>query len=37
MHYLTHRYHRMKKHKFGVMYLGMLFMETSLAPREYEK
>jgi hypothetical protein len=37
MHYVIHRFHRMQKHKFGVMCLGALFMETALGPPEHEK
>jgi hypothetical protein len=37
MHYVTHRSHRMKKHKFGLTCSGTLFTETALSPPEHEK
>jgi hypothetical protein len=37
MHYMSHSSHWMKKHKFGVMCPGALFMETALGPPEHEK
>jgi hypothetical protein len=36
-HYVTRRSHMMQIHKFNVMYLGTLFMETTLGPPEHEK
>jgi hypothetical protein len=37
MHCVTHRYHQMQKHKFGITILGVLFMEPALGPLEHEK
>jgi hypothetical protein len=37
MHYVTHRSHRMQKHKFYVMCPDVLLMETASAPPEHEK
>jgi hypothetical protein len=37
MHYVTHRSHRVQKHKFGVMCPGALFMETTSGPPKQEK
>jgi hypothetical protein len=37
MHYVNHISHRMQKDKFGVMFVGMLFMESVLVPPEHEK
>jgi hypothetical protein len=34
---VTHRSHRMQKHKFGVMCPGTLAMETASCPPEHEK
>jgi hypothetical protein len=34
---MTHRSHRMQKHKFGVMCPDMLYMETASGPPEHEK
>jgi hypothetical protein len=37
MHYMTHRSHRMQKHKFGVTCSSTLFMKTAPGPPEHEK
>jgi hypothetical protein len=37
MHYVTHRSHRMQKHKFYVTCPDVLLMETTSVPPEYEK
>jgi hypothetical protein len=37
MHYVTHRSHRIKKHKYGVTCPDALFMETAPGPSEHEK
>jgi hypothetical protein len=37
MHYVTHKSHRMQKHKFGVMCPGALFMENAPGQLEHEK
>jgi hypothetical protein len=37
MHYVPHRSHWIKKHKFGVTCLVALFMESVLVPPEHEK
>jgi hypothetical protein len=34
---VTHRSHQMRKHKFGVMCPGALFMEITPGPPEHEK
>jgi hypothetical protein len=34
---VTRRSHWMQKHKFGVMCIGVLFMETAPGPPEHEK
>jgi hypothetical protein len=36
-HYVTHRSHRIKKHKYGVTCPDALFMETAPGPPEHEK
>jgi hypothetical protein len=36
MHYVTHRSHRMQKHKFGVTSPDSLFMETTPSLPEHE-
>jgi hypothetical protein len=36
MHYVTHKSHRMQKHKFGITCLGMLFVESVHFPPERE-
>jgi hypothetical protein len=37
MHYVTHRSHRMQKHKFGVMCPGALFVKSVSVQPEHEK
>jgi hypothetical protein len=37
MHYVTHGYTTMQKHKFGVMYPNALFVESAPGPLEREK
>jgi hypothetical protein len=37
MHYEIRRSHRMKKHKFGVTCLGVLFVKSVLVPPEHLK
>jgi hypothetical protein len=37
MHYVTHRSHRMQKHKFDVTCLDPLFVESVLVPPEHKK
>jgi hypothetical protein len=37
MHYVTHRSHRIQKHKFGVMCPGRLFVESVPVPPEQKK
>jgi hypothetical protein len=37
MHYMTHVFDQMQKHKFGVTCLGAFFVETLLVPPEDEK
>jgi hypothetical protein len=37
MHYVTHRSHRMQKHKFSVTCPITLLMETTPGPPEHEK
>jgi hypothetical protein len=37
MHYVTHRPHRMLKHKFGATCPGTLFPETTPGPPDHEK
>jgi hypothetical protein len=37
MHYMTHRSHQIQKHKFGVMRLDSLFVESLLVPPVHEK
>jgi hypothetical protein len=37
MHYVTHKSHRMKKHKFGVTCPVVLFVESVPVPPEQEK
>jgi hypothetical protein len=37
MHYVTHKSHRMQKHKFVITCLGALFIETSPGPPVHEK
>jgi hypothetical protein len=37
MHYMTHKSHRMEKHKFGVMCPGALFVKSILVTLEHEK
>jgi hypothetical protein len=37
MHYMTHRSHRMQKHKFGIMCPNAFFMDTAPGPPEHEK
>jgi hypothetical protein len=37
MHYVTHRCHRMQKHKFGVMCPVTLSVETVPGPPEHVK
>jgi hypothetical protein len=37
MHYVTHRYHWMQKHKFGVTYPSVVFVKFVLVPPEHEK
>jgi hypothetical protein len=34
MPYVTHRYHRMQKHKFGVRCPNMLYVESVPVPPE---
>jgi hypothetical protein len=36
MHYVSHRYHRMKKHKFTVTCPNSLLMETTSVPPKHE-
>jgi hypothetical protein len=37
MPHMTHRSHRMKKHKFDITCLGVLFVESIPIPPEQEK
>jgi hypothetical protein len=37
MHYVTRRFQRIQKHKFGIMCPGALLMETVVGPPEQEK
>jgi hypothetical protein len=37
MHYVTHRSHRMQKHKFGVMCPCVLLLGSALGPPKLEK
>jgi hypothetical protein len=37
MHYVTRRSHRMQKHKFGIMCLDTLFLESIPVSPEQEK
>ena len=37
MHYVTHRYHWMRKHKFSVTCPVVLFVESEPVPPEHEK
>jgi hypothetical protein len=37
MHYVARWYHRMRKHKFGVRFLGVLFVESVAVPPEHKK
>jgi hypothetical protein len=37
MHYVTHRSHRMQKHKFGVTCNSVFFMETEPVSLEHKK
>jgi hypothetical protein len=37
MYNVTHKSHRMQKHKFIVTCSGMLFMKTAPSPPEHEK
>jgi hypothetical protein len=37
MHYVTHRPHRIQKHKFNIMCPDMLFVESVTIPPEDEK
>jgi hypothetical protein len=37
MHYVTRRYKQMQKHKFGIMYLDTLFIESIPVSPEHEK
>jgi hypothetical protein len=37
MHFVTHRFHGMQKHKFSVICPGVLFMESTLVPPLHEK
>jgi hypothetical protein len=36
MHYVTHKSHRMQKHKFGVTCPGVLFVESIPVPPKHE-
>jgi hypothetical protein len=35
MHYVTRQSHRMQKHKFGVTYPGVLYVESVPVPPEH--
>jgi hypothetical protein len=37
MHHVTHKSHRMQKHKFGITCHNTLFMKTAPGPLEHEK
>jgi hypothetical protein len=37
MHYMTHRFHQMQKHKFGTTCPEALFVKSVLVPPEQEK
>jgi hypothetical protein len=37
MLYVTHRSHRMQKHKFGIMCLDTFFVESVPIPPNHEK
>jgi hypothetical protein len=37
MHYVTHRYHRIQKHKFGVRSPNAFYVESITVPPEQEQ
>jgi hypothetical protein len=37
MHYVTHRYHRIQKHKFGVTSPNAYYVESITVPPEQEQ